>query len=257
MLVILSPAKKLDWAPQAQPRALTQPEFQKDAVVLAREAHMLGADGLKKLMKISDKLAELNIDRFAAFAPVPAPETTRAAIHAFAGDTYTGLGASSLDADALDWADGHLRILSGLYGVLAPFDAMQPYRLEMGSRLATTRGPSLYAYWGTRIARTLDAQAKAVGASVIVNCASQEYFGAVDRSALTVPVITPQFLEERDGEAPKIVSFFAKKARGAMARFVLEHRLTTAEALRDFSTAGYRYSDEHSTLEKPVFIRQD
>ena len=135
-------------------------------------------------MHISDKLAELNLDRFNAFQADPAPEAMRPAIHAFAGDTYTGLDAGSLDRDALDWAKGHLRILSGLYGLLRPFDAMQPYRLEMGSRLKTAKGKSLYDYWGDRISQALNAAATDVGASVIVNCASQEYFGAVDMGAL-------------------------------------------------------------------------
>ncbi|NBB98947.1 MAG: peroxide stress protein YaaA, partial [Alphaproteobacteria bacterium] len=174
MLVILSPAKKLDWT--ARPDATTRPDFQADAVRLADVARGLGAPGLKKLMHISDKLAELNMERFENFAPDPDEDATRPAIHAFAGDTYTGLDARTLDPDALDWATGHLRILSGLYGLLRPFDAMQPYRLEMGSRLATERGKSLYDYWGDRISCALNDVAAAAGTDVIVNCASQEYF---------------------------------------------------------------------------------
>ncbi|MBN2759052.1 MAG: peroxide stress protein YaaA [Rhodobacteraceae bacterium] len=254
MLVILSPAKKLDWT--ALPDATTRPDFQADAVALADVAKGLGAPGLKKLMHISDKLAELNLQRFENFAADPEPEATRPAIHAFAGDTYTGLDARSLDADALDWAKGHLRILSGLYGLLRPFDAMQPYRLEMGSRLATERGRSLYDYWGDRISKALNDVAKDVGADVIVNCASQEYFGAVDLGALQPRVITPQFLDSKDGSDPKVISFYAKKARGAMARFILERRLTDPAELRAFDTGGYAYDPMQSTEDRPVFRRE-
>lgn len=255
MLVILSPAKKLDWTPRAAPRALTDPAFQDDAIYLAKEARKIGAEGLKKLMKISDNLAALNLDRFTQFAATPDPDQTRPAIHAFAGDTYTGLDAASLDADALDWADRHLRILSGLYGILRPHDAMQPYRLEMGSRLATARGRTLYEYWGTRLAKALDDAARDTGASVIVNCASQEYFGAVARDALKTRVITPVFKEKRDETEPRIISFFAKKARGAMARYILENRLKDTQALHEFDTAGYRYAPELSEPDAPVFLR--
>lgn len=254
MLVILSPAKKLDWS--ARPDTTTQPDFQAEAVMLADTAKRLGAPGLKKLMHISDKLAELNLERFENFAEDPTPEATRPAIHAFAGDTYTGLDARSLDADALDWAKGHLRILSGLYGLLRPFDAMQPYRLEMGSRLATAQGKSLYEYWGDRISGALNDAAVDAGASVVVNCASQEYFGAVDLAALMPRVLTPQFLDSRDGAEPKVISFYAKKARGAMARFVMERRLTDPEDLRMFDTGGYAYDAAQSSEDRPVFIRK-
>ena len=256
MLVLLSPAKKLDWTPRGAPVAMTDPDFQRDAVALAAEARKIGAEGLKRLMKISDKLAQLNLERFENFADEPAPEATRPAVFAFNGDTYTGLDAQSLDPDALAWADGHLRILSGLYGLLRPFDAMQPYRLEMGSRLKTERGAALYDYWGSQISEALNDAAQAAGADVIVNCASQEYFGAVDRAHLRPRVISPVFKDQRDGEEPKIVSFFAKKARGAMARFILERRLTDPEALQEFDTAGYEYMPALSTPDAPVFLRQ-
>ncbi|WP_071468676.1 peroxide stress protein YaaA [Roseinatronobacter thiooxidans] len=255
MLVVLSPAKKLDWTPKGAPRALSRPAFQDDAVVLAQEARKIGADGLKRLMKISDKLAALNLERFESFAPQPDPNATRPAIHAFAGDTYTGLNAASLDADALAWAEGHLRILSGLYGLLRPFDAMQPYRLEMGSRLHTAQGKSLYDYWGTRISEALNATAAQTGSQVLVNCASQEYFGAVAPAALRLRIVTPVFKEQAEGEEPKIISFYAKKARGAMARFIVENRLTDPAALLDFDTGGYRYAPDLSQADQPVFLR--
>ncbi|MDD7969490.1 peroxide stress protein YaaA [Roseinatronobacter alkalisoli] len=255
MLVILSPAKKLDWSVTGQPRPLTRPLFQDKAAELAQLAHGLGADGLKKLMHISDKLAELNMDRLAVFSADPAPEQTRAAIYGFAGDTYTGLDARSLDADALDWAYGHLRILSGLYGLLRPFDALQPYRLEMGSRLAGAHGKNLYDYWDSRISDALNAAAEAARTRILVNCASQEYFGAVDLAHLDLRVITPVFMETRDGDDPKVVSFYAKKARGAMARYILENRLQDPADLSDFTTAGYAFDPEASGPDRPVFIR--
>ena len=255
MLVVLSPAKKLDWTPKGEPRAMSAPMFQEDAVALAKEARKIGAAGLKRLMKISDKLAELNLERFERFAARPSDLETRPAMYAFAGDTYTGLDAASLDADALDWAERHLRILSGLYGVLRPYDAMQPYRLEMGSRLHTPRGKSLYDYWGAEISQALNTDAQKTGAHVLVNCASQEYFGAVDRNALKPRVVTPVFKEKREGEEPQIISFYAKKARGAMARFVMENRLSDPSALREFDTAGYRYAPELSQHDQPVFLR--
>lgn len=256
MLVTLSPAKKLNWDAAPAPRALTTPQFHDDATHLAALALDQGADGLKKLMKISDKLAALNIERFRHFAASPEPEAVRPAVFGFDGDTYTGLDARSLDSDALDWAGSHLRILSGLYGVLRPFDALQAYRLEMGSRLGGAHGRSLYDYWGSRVAEALNEDARAVGSKVLVNCASEEYFKAVDASVLKLRVITPVFMEIRDGAAPKIISFFAKKARGAMARFIMEHRLSDPRALAEFDTAGYRHDPAQSTPDRPVFLRE-
>ncbi|MGB0798529.1 MAG: YaaA family protein, partial [Planktomarina sp.] len=156
--------------------------------------------------------------------------------------------------DDMRWAQDHLRILSGLYGVLRPLDQIQAYRLEMGSRLKTRRGKSLYDYWGKEISKALNAQAAETGATTLVNCASQEYFGAVDPKALKIAVITPQFLELKDGKA-KIVSFFAKRARGAMARFVVQNRLTTASQIQEFDLGGYEFQPDQSTPEKPVFLR--
>ncbi|QFT58424.1 hypothetical protein FIU94_06250 [Sulfitobacter sp. THAF37] len=254
MLVVISPAKRLDW--DTRDVQTTEPGFQEDAVRLARTARNLTLGKLKDLMDLSDDLARLNRDRFQAFADAPAADITRPAALAFAGDTYQGLEAGSLDADEMDWAQDHLRILSGLYGVLRPLDAIQPYRLEMGSRLKTRRGGNLYDYWRDTLSKALNAQAEVVGTDVLVNCASQEYFGAVAPKALRLRVITPQFMEERgDGKGPKIVSFFAKKARGAMARFIIQNRLTDPKAIRDFDTGGYVWQPDASTPEKPVFVR--
>jgi len=251
MLVVISPAKKMDMAPVEVP-ARTTPDFMEDAEALAREAGSLGVDGLMKLMHISESLARLNAVRFAEFG---AQERKPAAL-AFAGDTYQGLEAGSLDADELRWAQDHLRILSGLYGILRPLDEIEPYRLEMGSRLKTARGKSLYDWWGDRLSRALNAQAEATGARVLVNCASQEYFGAVDLQALALDLVTPVFMEMKPG-GPKIVSFHAKKARGAMARFIVQNRLTDPEALRDFDTGGYAYQPDMSASGKPVFLRDE
>jgi cytoplasmic iron level regulating protein YaaA (DUF328/UPF0246 family) len=253
MLVVISPAKRLDWSERDV--ETTTPDMAEDAVRLAKTARNLTLGDLKGLMDLSDDLARLNRDRFKAFAADPAPDDVRPAVHAFAGDTYQGLDAQSLDDDALRWAQDHLRILSGLYGLLRPLDAIQPYRLEMGSRLKTRRGANLYAYWRDQLAKALNAQAETAGTDLLVNCASQEYFGAVDADALRLRVITPQFLELKNG-TPKIVSFYAKRARGSMARFIVENRLTEADQLRDFDLGGYAYDPELSTPEKPAFLRE-
>lgn len=257
MLTVISPAKKLNEVPQALPdgHQMTDPEFRAQALELAKLARALSVDDLRKLSHISEPLARLNRDRFAAFSSTPAPGTIYPAVHCFAGDTYQGLDARTLSATALGWANTHLRILSGLYGLLRPFDAIQAYRLEMGSRLASPQGADLYAFWGSKIARSLNTLAQETGATALINCASVEYFGAVDRATLRLPVITPVFLEERDGQA-KTVSFWAKRARGAMARYICEHQLTNPADLRGFDTAGYRHDPGASTDGQMVFRRQ-
>lgn len=249
MLVVVSPAKKLDMS-EVDGVETTRPAFQDEADALARVARRLSVPDLQKLMGISESLAKLNAERFGSFGEM---ERKPAAL-AFAGDTYQGLEAASLDPDEMAYAQDHLRILSGLYGVLRPLDTIEPYRLEMGSRLNTDRGKTLYDYWDDTIAKALNAQAETVGTRILVNCASQEYFGAVKRDALTLNVITPVFMEVKAGQ-PKIVSFYAKKARGAMARYIVQHRLTDPEALTEFDTGGYRYDPDLSEEGKPVFLR--
>ncbi|WP_372890199.1 peroxide stress protein YaaA [Rhodosalinus sp.] len=253
MLVVISPAKKLDMEETALPAGAPEPsapDFGEDAAALAQVAHGLSDAELQKLMGISDTLARLNAERFAAFGDQP----KKPAALAFAGDTYRGLEASTLDADALRWGQARLRILSGLYGVLRPLDLIEPYRLEMGSRLRTERGRSLYDWWGDRIARALNDAAAAAGTDTLVNCASQEYFGAVDAQALELRVITPVFMEMKGG-TPKVVSFYAKQARGAMARFLLETRLEDPEELTRFDAGGYAHAPDLSEPDRPVFLR--
>ena len=252
MLITISPAKSLDMDPVAI--APTAPAFQEDAVRLAKTMRGQTLTQLRGLMGISADLARLNRDRFKAFSDAPHPDAVKPAALAFNGDTYQGLEAKTLSPEDLAWAQDHLCILSGLYGVLRPLDAIQPYRLEMGSRLKTRRGTSLYAYWGDTIAKALNAQAARLDTDTLVNCASQEYFGAADHKALKLKVITPQFLEIKE-DRPRMVSFFAKRARGAMARFVIENRVTVAEDIKGFSAGGYAYDAALSTDEKPVFTR--
>jgi len=254
MLTVISPAKKLDMDPVAVTPTL--PEFQPNANELAEVARGLKVDDLRKLMHISENLATLNRDRFRDFADASTDDNAKPAMFIFAGDTYTGLEAQSLDQDEVAFAQNHLRILSGLYGLLRPLDAIQPYRLEMGSRLKTNRGKSLYDYWDTTIAEALNAHAEQADTDTLINCASQEYFGAVKPDALKLNTITPQFYEDKPG-GPKIVSFYAKKARGAMARFIIQNRLTSPAQIRDFDTGGYTYQPKDSTPERPVFLRTE
>lgn len=249
MLVVLSPAKKIDMA-QVECPATTEPAFAEEARELAEVARGLSVAELRRLMKISEDLAKLNAGRFASFGEM---ERKPAAL-AFAGDTYRGLEARTLDPDEMEWAQRHLRILSGLYGLLRPLDEIEPYRLEMGSRLKTARGKTLYDYWGPRIAEALRVQAGEIGTDTLINCASQEYFGAVDLDALGLRVVTPVFMEDRP-EGPRIVSFYAKQARGAMARFIVQNRLTDAGALCDFDTGGYAFQPDMSEPDRPVFVR--
>jgi cytoplasmic iron level regulating protein YaaA (DUF328/UPF0246 family) len=253
MLFVLPPAKTLDFTPAPPELPATAPAMSRDTAELAKVTRRLKAADLKRLMAISDKLAELNVARFKAFDPEDDEAGLQAAL-AFAGDVYDGLDARSLGLDDLGWAQDRLRILSGLYGVLRPLDRIQPYRLEMGVRLHTRRGESLYDFWGDRVSKALRAAAAGHPDPTVVNLASQEYFGAVDRRALKLPVLTCHFKEEKDGLA-RIVSFFAKRARGMMARFAVERRIERPEALKAFDVAGYRFRPELSGESEWVFVR--
>ena len=252
MLVLISPAKRLDWAERDV--EMTAPDLQSDAVRLSKTAKNLTLGQLRKLMDLSPDLARLNRDRFQAFETEPSNNLVRPAALAFAGDTYQGLEATTFSDDEMRWAQDHLRILSGLYGLLRPLDAIQPYRLEMGSRLKTRRGASLYDYWRTDLSKMLNTHAEVVGTDTLINCASQEYFGAVAPKALKLRVITPIFMELKDGNA-KIVSFFAKKARGAMARYIVQNRIENAEEIKSFHTGGYAFQKDMSEGDRWVFLR--
>ena len=252
MLIVLSPAKSLDFTAPPASAPLSAPELADHTAELAKVARKLRVVDLKRMMDISDDLAKLNRARFQSFEPDS--EDGLQAAFAFNGDVYLGLRARELDKKALAWAQDHVRILSGLYGVLRPLDAIQPYRLEMGVRIKTKRGHSLYDFWGPRVSQTLDAALTGHRDRTLVNCASQEYFGAVDRAALKAPVIACRFLEEKDGEA-RIMSFFAKKARGLMARFAIDNRIERAVDLRAFDLEGYRFQPSLSTDDEFTFAR--
>lgn len=252
MLVVVSPAKRLDERP-ARAAGGTTPGFQDAAGELAGIAARMTGPELEKLMHISAKLGVLNAARFASF---DSGTGAKQALEMFAGDTYAGLEAATLEPDELAYAQQNLRILSGLYGLLRPKDVIQPHRLEMGSRLENPLGRNLYAFWGGRIAVALNEQAAEMGAEVLVNCASVEYFSAVDLSVLKLRVITPVFMELRNG-SPKIVAFYAKKARGAMARFIVQMRLQNPEGLREFDAGGYRFHPDMSEGNRWVFLRSD
>jgi cytoplasmic iron level regulating protein YaaA (DUF328/UPF0246 family) len=251
MLIVLSPAKSLNFE-DAPPAPLTTPQLLDDIAELAKTTRRLSGAELKRLMGISDKLAQLNRARFQAFDP--ACEDGVQAAFAFAGDVYQGLQARTLDKKALAYAQDHIRILSGLYGVLRPLDAIQPYRLEMGIRLKTRRGSDLYKFWRKRVTETLHGELEGHKDPTLVNLASQEYFGAVDPETLGRRVITCHFREVKDGEA-RIVSFYAKKARGLMARFAADGRIETAADLKAFDGAGYAYDASRSTEMDWTFVR--
>lgn len=252
MLAVLSPAKKLNFDEKAEGLIETAPAYQDDANRLAGIAKKLSVSELRDLMKISEDLAQLNKKRFQGFAKESTGDNSKQAMLAFAGDTYVGLDAEAFDADEQAYAQDHLRILSGLYGLLRPMDRIQPYRLEMGSRLANKEGPSLYAYWGTKLAKAMD---DASGGAPVVNCASAEYFKAAKEKTMKSPVITPSFKEDRDGEL-KMIGFFAKRARGAMARYMIQNRVDTVEGLKDFDLDGYKFQPSLSDEASLTFTRK-
>lgn len=252
MLFVISPAKALDFTPPDRTLPLTTPVLKDDIAALDAVTRKLRVSEVRKLMDLSETLAILNHERFQAFDP--AVEDGLQAAIAFNGDVYSGLSARTLDAKAFAWAQDRLRILSGLYGLLRPADAIQPYRLEMGTRLKTRRGSSLYDFWGDRLSKQLNADAQGHADPTLVNLASQEYFGAVDAKALKLPVVTCHFRESKDGES-RIISFFAKKARGTMARFAVDQRIDRVGDLKAFDRDGYRFEQAESTDLDWIFIR--
>ena len=256
MLIVISPAKDLDFSPLARQCALTQPDFLEQAAELNAVCRELTPADLSQLMHISDKLAGLNAARFASWSLPFTPDNAKAALFAFNGDVYQGLQAQSLTDQELAYAQQHLRILSGLYGVLRPLDLMQPYRLEMGTSLVNPRGKDLYQFWGSQITDNLNQQLEQLSAPYLLNLASQEYFKAVKPKQLAKPLLNVQFKDQKNGQY-KIISFFAKKARGLMARYVIEKQVNSIEGLQSFDVAGYRYCPELSKAHELTFLRDE
>ena len=255
MLFVLSPAKSLDYETPLPPLAHSAPLFVAQSRELIALLRPYAPQQLAELMHLSDKLAALNVARYAAWSTRATVANARQAVLAFDGDVYAGLDARSLADTDLDWAQAHLCVLSGLYGVLRPLDLMQPYRLEMGTRLANAQGKDLYAFWGSRIADYLTTRLRADASPVLVNLASQEYFKAVDLHALKGRVLECVFQDYRNGQY-KVISFFAKRARGLMARYCITHRLTLPEQLQAFDSEGYAFDAAQSTPERYVFRRK-
>jgi cytoplasmic iron level regulating protein YaaA (DUF328/UPF0246 family) len=254
MIAVVSPAKKLDTAPIDLPLDPTQPQLLDQTELLMGTTRRLSPKALRSLMGISEKLAELNHHRFQSFATPFTPDNAKPAALTFNGDVYLGLDAGTLSTPDLAWAQDHVAILSGLYGLLRPFDLMQPYRLEMGTRLKTRRGKNLYAFWGQRITDRINTQLTEHADQTLVNLASNEYFKAVKLDKLSGVVITPVFKELRDG-GPKVISFMAKRARGEMTRFMVQQRLDRPEGLKDFDQSGYRFDQALSTPTTWTFTR--
>ncbi len=255
MLAVVSPAKKLDFSRPAITVESSTPVFKKHADELAKVAKKLTRADLRQLMKISESLADLNYDRFQRYTPTPPQDTTKQAALAFAGDTYTGLDAGTLDENDLEFAQDNFRILSGLYGLLRPLDAIQAYRLEMGRKLKNPEGEDLYDFWGSNVANALDEQLANHKSKTVINLASNEYFKVIDRKALKANVLNMMFKEERDGEL-KIISFFAKKARGAMARYAIKNRIENPQNLKGFTAGSYAYQPSLSSDSDWIFTRK-
>ncbi len=254
MLILISPAKKLDFATAPISDRFTQCEFLADAQQLIDTLKPLGQGEIAKLMHLSDNLAKLNVERYQHWSQPFTPQNAKAAILAFKGDVYAGMNADTFTEANLDFAQRHLRILSGLYGLLRPLDLMQPYRLEMGTRLDNPRGKNLYEFWGEKITQAVNQAALAAGGTGIINLASAEYFKSVKPRQLQVPLITPQFKECKNGEY-KIIGIYAKRARGLMSRYIIDNELTAAEALKTFTWEGYAYNEALSSEAEWVFTR--
>lgn len=255
MLTVLSPAKKLDFSGYETGLEPTKPKFLTDAHKLIDRARELSKGDIKSLMNLSDDLADLNFKRFQSFKKKANAEGTKPAVLSFAGDVYLGLDAASLSDDDLDFAQDHLAILSGLYGILRPMDLIQPYRLEMGRALSNPEGKNLYAFWGEKLARTITSTVKSHDHPVVINLASNEYFTAAKADRIKAQIITPVFRDIKDGKA-RTLSFFAKKARGAMARAIVVNRIENPDDLKTIKIDGYTYREDMSKGDSWVFARQ-
>ena len=255
MLYLISPAKNLDYETPATTSKFTQPELMEHAQELAQVCVDLTPQDLSSLMGISDKLAGLNAARFAEWHPNFTPDNAKQAVLAFNGDVYTGLQATEFNQAELDYAQTHLRILSGLYGLLRPLDLMQPYRLEMGTKLTNPRGKNLYEFWGEIITQKINEQITATNSEQVVNLASTEYFKSVKKKQLQGELITPSFKDWKNGQY-KMISFFAKKARGLMVQYLIKNQVEDLAGLLKFDLDGYEYNAELSKPNEPCFTRR-
>ncbi|MCT8264416.1 peroxide stress protein YaaA [Proteus terrae] len=256
MLITISPAKTLDFESPLATTHFTQPELLKYSQQLIEECRKLSSSDIASLMKISDKLAGLNAARFGEWQPNFTPENARQAILAFKGDVYTGMQAELFSKDDFQFAQQHLRMLSGLYGVLRPLDLMQPYRLEMGIKLKNNKGSDLYQFWGNTITEALNKALEEQGDNILINLASDEYFKSVNPKKLNAEIIKPVFLDEKNGKY-KVISFYAKKARGLMSRFIIQEKLTNKAQLKEFDLEGYQFNSAESEGNTLVFKRTE
>ena len=250
MHILISPAKTLDMdATIVVPKTTLSP-FEKDAAALIKDLKKLKATNIQNLMKVSPKIAELNAERFSNWRLPFNSSNAKVAIYAFKGDVYTGLEAESLTEEDIAFAQEHLSMLSGLYGLLRPLDLMQAYRLEMGTKFANKKGKNLYEFWGSKITKEINNREQ----EIVINLASNEYFKAVDKKVLKAEIITPVFKDEKNGVL-KVISFFAKKARGMMARFIIQNHITNVKDLKNFNLGGYAFNEALSTDKEWVFTR--
>ncbi|ATZ10563.1 peroxide stress protein YaaA [Erwinia amylovora] len=256
MLMVISPAKTLDFTSPLATKRFTQPELLAESQKLINVARQLSPADIASLMHISDKLALLNAERFNDWQPDFTPDNARQAILAFKGDVYTGLQAETFSEDDFTFAQQHLRMLSGLYGLLRPLDLMQAYRLEMGIKLANPAGKDLYSFWGDKLTGALNEALAQQGDNLLINLASDEYFKSVKPKQLGGDVIKPVFLDEKNGKF-KVISFYAKKARGLMCRYIIQHRLTKVEQLKQFDVDGYAFAADASAGNELVFKRRE
>ncbi len=254
MLTVISPAKTLDYKTPLATQKFSEPDMLDQSEQLVNKLKSLSPPRIAKLMKLSDKLAALNFERYQEWQQPFTSDNARPAILAFKGDVYTGLEAENFSERDFDFAQDHLRILSGLYGVLKPLDLMQPYRLEMGTPLKVNRRKDLYHFWGDRITESLNQQLNQRNARTLVNLASQEYFKSVQPNKLAADVVTPVFKDLKSGKY-KIISFFAKKARGQMSAWLIRNRIDQVEGIKAFDVDGYRYNAAESGADKLVFLR--
>ena len=256
MLIFLSPAKSLDYKTPPHIAAHSQPAWLKQSETLIRQLRKLSPADIANLMDLSDPLARLNFNRYAEWSPPFSPDNAKQAVLAFDGDVYDGLAAKSLSADDLAFAQQHVRILSGLYGILKPLDLMQPYRLEMGTKFANKDGKDLYAFWGERLLKAINAELAERSRPVVVNLASEEYFKAAVGRKINGAVVQPVFEDWKNGKY-KIISFYAKRARGLMTRYAVTKRLNEPEGLKDFAEDGYAFAPEASDEKSWVFRRRE